>query len=88
MNNKGILHVPSWITPRDRVELRPALIEWFRQFADFARHHQIGIHCGKCGGDFSGLNSDHDATFSTSCKCREFVGGNRDYLNQKPPVTQ
>lgn len=80
---------PSGVVPLnggkklDRVELRPAMIEWFRQFSDFAAHHQIGIHCARCGGDFTGRNADTDATFSSACGCREFIGQNREYLNRR-----
>lgn len=64
---------------RDRVELKPTLMEWFRQFADFAEWQKIGMHCSKCKADIIGKNSDADATFTVACQCREWIGGNRDH---------
>jgi hypothetical protein len=64
---------------RDRVELRPGLTEWLAQFADFAAHFQLGLHCAKCGADLVGKNAVTDKTFAVVCNCREFVGANRDY---------
>ena len=69
---------------RDLVELRPGLGEWFRQAADVFTHFQIGMHCAKCGADLIGKNADTDRVFSVVCRCREFVGQNREY---RPPAT-
>jgi len=66
--------------PLERVELRSTLVEWLRQFADFAERYEMGIHCSRCGKDFIGRNADSDATFSHACECREFIGANREYL--------
>ena len=63
----------------ERVELRPGLMEWFRQFADVAEHISLGLHCSKCDGDVVGRNGENDHTFSVACGCREFIGMNRDY---------
>ncbi len=66
-------------TTRQRVELRPGLVEWLRQMNDFAAHFQLGLHCSKCGADVIGKNADTDRVFSAACGCREFVGLNREY---------
>lgn len=77
---------PDGVKPLDggkvltRVELRASLMEWFRQMADFAHSQDVGIHCSRCGADVTGKNSDTDATFAVACGCREWVGGNREYL--------
>lgn len=63
---------------RERVELRPGLVEWFRQWADVGAAFKLGVHCALCGQDIRGLNSDADRVFIMSCGCREFVGANRD----------
>jgi len=65
-------------TPDERVELRPGVMEWLRQFADVAQALTLGIHCGRCGADLVGHNGEHDHTFSVACGCREFVSQNRD----------
>jgi hypothetical protein len=65
---------------RERVELRKGLSEWLRQFSDFAEHFQLGIHCSRCQADLVGKNSDSDKVFTVACKCREFIGTNRDYI--------
>lgn len=63
----------------DRVELRGGQMEWFYQADAFFRHYRLGLHCTKCGADVMGKNADSDRVFSATCKCREFVGPNRDY---------
>lgn len=68
----------------DQIRLRPQMIEWFRQFADFAAYHRIGIHCEHCGCDLVARCADSDATFSTTCGCREWIGANREYLKPMP----
>ena len=65
--------------PLERVELRPGLTEWFRQFVEVAAHFSLGLHCSKCGADIVGRNADSDRSFSVACGCREFIGMNRDY---------
>lgn len=69
----------------ERVELRPALMEWFAQFSDFAEHFQLGLHCSVCKKDLVARNGDTDRRFSATCGCREFVGLNRD-VAKAPPV--
>lgn len=64
----------------DRVELRPGVMEWLRQFADVAQALGLGLHCAKCKADLIGKNADSDARFTVMCECREFTGPNRDYL--------
>lgn len=66
-------------TTRQRMELKPGIIEWARQFADVAKYLEWGIHCPKCGADIIGKNADTDRVFSVACGCREWVGANRDY---------
>jgi hypothetical protein len=61
-----------------RVELRPGVMEWMRQFADVASALNLGLHCGRCGADVVGKNADSDRVFSLACGCREFLGANRD----------
>ena len=63
----------------ERVELRPGVGEWLRQFADVAEALRLGIHCSKCKADLIGKNSDSDKVFTASCGCRDFVWKNRDY---------
>jgi hypothetical protein len=63
----------------ERVELRPGVGEWLRQFADVASALKLGMHCGKCGADLTGKNADTDRAFSLSCQCRDFIWNNRDY---------
>lgn len=75
----GIVDLANRPSSRTKVELRPGLMEFFRQFADFAAHFQLGLHCSKCGADVIGKNADTDRVFSAACGCREFVGLNRDY---------
>jgi hypothetical protein len=75
----GVVDLEGSTVNRHRVELRPGLMEFFRQLADFATHLQLGIHCAKCGADITGKNADVDKTFVVVCNCREFIGGNRDY---------
>lgn len=70
----------------ERVELRPAIMEWLRQFSDVAAALGLGVHCAKCGADLVGKNADSDRVFSVSCGCREFVGGNRDWRPSDPGV--
>lgn len=64
---------------QERVELRPNVMEWLRQFADVAGSLKLGIHCGLCGADLVGKNADSDRVYSVSCGCRDFVGGNREH---------
>lgn len=59
-----------------RVEIPAEHIGAFREFASFARHYQLGMHCGKCGKDLVGKNADYDRTQSVVCECREFVALN------------
>jgi len=66
----------------ERVELTPGVGEWFVQFAEVAAALRIGVHCGYCGKDLIGKNSDTDQVFTTACGCREFIWKNRDY---RPP---
>jgi len=66
-------------TAPERVELRPGVMEWLRQFADVATKLGLGLHCAKCGNDLIGRNADSDKTFSVTCGCREFIGANREY---------
>jgi len=74
---QGIVDVSG--QQRERVEMRPGIIEFFRQAADVFTHYQLGIHCGKCGADVVGRNADTDKVFVVACGCREFIGNNRDY---------
>lgn len=67
----------------DRVELRPGIMEWFRQASDVFTSLKIGMHCSICKADIVGKNADTDKVFSFSCGCRDFIGGNRDY--REPP---
>lgn len=91
MNDPNAIWTPDGLVdlanakPRARVELRPALMEWFRQFADFAEWQSVGLHCSRCKADIVGKNNDADKSFAVACQCREWVGGNRDW---KPPVIQ
>ncbi len=64
---------------RDRVELKPSLFEWIRQFADFAEYYDLGLHCARCQKDLIAKNTDSDRVWSAVCECREFVGQNRDW---------
>lgn len=66
----------------ERVELRPNVMEWLRQFSDVAAKLKIGLHCGLCGADLVGKNADSDRVYSVSCGCRDFLGGNRDHRVQ------
>ena len=63
----------------ERVELRPGVGEWLRQFSDVAAALKLGVHCASCGGDLVGKNADTDRTFGVSCQCRDFVWSNRDW---------
>jgi hypothetical protein len=63
----------------ERVELRAEVMEWLRQFADVAEALKLGVHCGLCGADLVGRNSDSDRVFSATCGCREFIGRNREW---------
>jgi hypothetical protein len=71
--------------PLDRVELTPRLMEWFYQFALFAEHFKLGLHCSQCQKDVVGKNSDTARTFSVACGCREFIGLNRDVQRAPDP---
>ncbi len=62
-----------------RVELRPGVGEWARQFADVAEALRWGLHCAKCKCDITGKNSDTDRVMTISCGCTEWVWKNRDY---------
>ena len=75
----GVVDLEGSTVNRHRVELRPGLMEWFRQANDVFAHFQLGLHCTKCGADITGKNADTDKTFVVVCGCREFIGGNRDY---------
>jgi hypothetical protein len=68
----------------ERVELRPGVGEWLRQFADVAEALRLGIHCAKCKADLVGKNSDTDRIMTVTCGCREFVWKNRDYREPTP----
>ena len=70
---------------RERLERSAGLMEWFRQFSDFAAHEHLGIHCACCQKDLVAKNSDSDRLFSTACECREWVGRNRDYVHPVIP---
>ena len=67
----------------ERIELRPGVLEWLRQFADVAAALKLGIHCSLCKADLVGRNRDSDKTFSVTCGCRELIGTNRDW---RPPT--
>ncbi len=68
----------------DRVELKPGVGEWLRQFADVSEHLQLGLVCSKCAAPLTGKNSDQADTYSVVCKCREFIWRNRDW---QPPTS-
>ncbi len=57
----------------ERVVLRPGVGEWLAQFEMVAQALQLGMHCGKCGGDVTGKNSESAKTYFAVCRCREFV---------------
>lgn len=63
----------------ERVELRPGVMEWLRQFADVAAALKLGLHCAKCKKDLIGRNADNDKSFTVLCECRQFVAENRDF---------
>lgn len=63
----------------ERVELRPGVGEWLRQFQDVATALNLGLHCSLCDADIVGKNSDDDRVYSVACGCREFIWTNRDY---------
>jgi hypothetical protein len=63
----------------EKVELRAGVMEWLRQFSDIAMALSLGVHCSRCGSDLVGHNADSDKRFTVVCKCREFIGTNRDY---------
>ena len=69
-----------------RVELSAGLIEWLAQFDAFARHFGLGLHCSHCQADLVGKNGSNDKVFAVACKCREFVGPNRDHRAQPQPL--
>jgi hypothetical protein len=69
----------------ERVELRPGVMEWLRQFTDVAQALHLGMHCARCHTDLVGRNSDSDKRFTVMCECREFTGENRDYRPQPEP---
>lgn len=71
----------------ERVELRAGVIEWFRQMSDVAAALHIGLHCAKCKADLVGKNADTDKVFTVMCRCREFVGKNRDWKPSPTGVT-
>lgn len=81
---QGVVDLAGKPSSREKVELRPGLAEWLRQFQDFAQHFQLGLHCSKCKADLIGKNADTDRVFVVVCGCREFIGLNRDY---HPPST-
>lgn len=64
----------------ERVELKPGVGEWLRQFADVADALKLGLHCAVCKADVTGKNSDTAKTYAIVCKCREFIWHNRDYV--------
>ena len=70
----------------ERVNLTAGLMEWFAQADAFARHFGIGWHCSHCQADLVGKNGGNDKVFSVACKCREFVGPNRDYNPKQSPI--
>lgn len=71
----------------ERVELRPGIMEWLRQFSDVAQALGLGMHCSKCKKDLVGKNSDSDKVFAVVCECREFIAMNRDWVpNVNVPV--
>jgi len=74
------LDVPA---ARERIELRPRLLEWFVQFNDFAAHFKVGLHCALCKKDLVAKNGPSDRVFVAACDCREFIGGNRDHQPEK-----
>ena len=75
----GIVDLSGKPSSRDRVELRPGLVEWLAQFAEFAAHFKLGLHCAICKADLVGKNALTDRVFTVTCGCREFIGQNRDY---------
>lgn len=65
------------IVPSDaRVEIPQAHMAAFREFAEFAAHYRLGIHCSVCGNDLIGRNADQDSRHSVACTCREFIAVN------------
>ena len=76
---------PSFGIPPKREELRAAQIEWIRQFQDVGARFLLGLHCAKCDADVSGVNADSDPVYRAACRCREFVGENRDHVAYVPP---
>ena len=73
----GLLWVGA--KPALQIEMAAQQIEWFRQFSDVGQHFQFGLHCKKCEADVVGKNDDADAVYSVACRCREFIGANRDH---------
>ena len=63
----------------ERVELRAAVGEWLRQFADVATAMELGLHCSRCKSDIVGKNSETARSYAVSCQCRDFVWPNREY---------
>lgn len=71
----------------ERVELKPGVMEWLRQFSDVAGVLKLGVHCSLCGKDLIGKNADTDKVYGVACGCRDFVGANRDWRpNGQLPV--
>lgn len=70
----------------EQIELRAGQMEWLRQAEDVLAHFTLGLHCAKCDADVAGRNADSDSVYVAACKCREFVGGNRDYVEPTPLV--
>jgi len=59
-----------------RVEMTGMQMGALREFADFARHFSLGLHCSKCGTDLVGKNASYDGAHIVACACREFIGPN------------
>lgn len=89
-NEKTLIWTPDGIRTigtkaPERAELRAEVMEWLRQFADVATALKLGIHCGLCGADLIGKNSDSSLVFSVTCGCREFIGRNREWTPSPAP---
>lgn len=67
----------------ERIELSAGIMEWFYQAGLVFKQLGIGMHCGSCGADITGKNSDGDRVFSVTCGCKEWVGPNRDYVEPR-----
>lgn len=72
------------VQKHERVELRPGVGEWLRQFADVAAALKLGLHCGQCGQDLTGINNDTDHYYAVACSCREFVWDN---IHRRPDAS-